>query len=680
MLIFRVNLALGSFLILSFIFLAMTYEQAHNILHDMEPEEKEFKPPPPLTAGGAVKKGSISGLKKDLSVLTKLARKLRRRRDNTGAVDLSGGDRGSELKFVLDESGNPTKVIAKKELEIHHTIAELMILANSFVAETIYTHFPDTSLLRVHGYAKVDSFDELETLMKASGIKFDGRSNKSLAQSLNEARRKGAGSINDSLFQALATRAMSEAQYICTGDYDGDSGLSHYGLGIGFYTHFTSPIRRYADMIVHRLLMESLVQREDNSGQPPALSASTPTSLLPESNAISVLNGEGIQHKPSGLDIDSDDLDDDDDGDDDDFLDSLIEGAEELALGPEMANGREGQSTERATDDKQTKTQTLYETTELAKICNVLNSQNRIAKLSSMECQRLFLSLFFRENKTEVTRAVVTDLRQNGLIVYVPKYDMKGPIFLSDREGNVQVDPSLFGLPSTSGLPSSSGFASLEACRMFPDGHCNLYSDNDEEKSKIEIALPGGKTTLSFRRLDVVTVQLSCDLSNVVARVPPPRLHLVSMDKKFKMKTATPSVESKKSNIVSHNSQPVTTFSSPPGLGNTLSMFQVLSSIPIVDLNNVPPRFSSSRNINKVKDRVQIIKGRLFLNGFKAEELQSELNGQDLDLGKQITLISQARVGDFDASRQIEREATLRMQRKAAERRNDKKSKATKRK
>ena len=657
----------------------MTYEQAHNILHDMEPEEKGFIPPPPLTAGGAVKRGSISGLKKDLSVLTKLARKLRIRRDNSGAVDLSGGDRGSELKFVLDESGNPTKVIAKKELEIHHTIAELMILANSFVAETIYTHFPDTSLLRIHGYAKVDSFVELESLMKASGIKFDGRSNKSLAQSLNEARRKGAGSINDSLFQALATRAMSEAQYICTGDYDGDSGLSHYGLGIGFYTHFTSPIRRYADMIVHRLLMESLVKHEDNSGQPPALSASTPNSLLPESNAISVLNGEGIQHKSSGLDLGSDDLDDDDD--DDDFLDSLIEGAEELALGPEKANGREGQSTERAADDKETNSQKpLYETTELAKTCNVLNSQNRIAKLSSMECQRLFLSLFFRENKTEVTRAVVTDLRQNGLIVYVPKYDMKGPIFLSDREGNVQVDPSLFGLPSTSGLPSSSGFANLEACRMFPDGHCKLYNDNDEEKSKIEIALPGGKTILSFRRLDVVTVQLSCDLSNVIARVPPPRLHLVSMDKKFKMKTATPSAESKKSNIVPHNSQPVTTFSSPPGLGNTLSMFQVLSSIPIADLNNVNPRFSSSRNIKKVKDRVQRIKGRLYLNGFKAEELQSELNGQDLDFGKQTSLTDQARVGDFDASRQIEREATLRMQRKAAERRNDKKSKATKRK
>jgi len=611
-----------------------------------------------------------------------LTRKLRTRRDNSGAVDLSGGDRGSELKFVLDESGNPTKVMPKKELEIHHTIAELMILANSFVAETIYTHFPDTSLLRVHGYAKVDSFDELESLMKASGIKFDGRSNKSLAQSLNEARSKGAGSINDSLFQALATRAMSEAQYICTGDYDGDSGLSHYGLGIGFYTHFTSPIRRYADMIVHRLLMESLVKREENSGQPPALSASTPNSLLPESNAISVLNGEGIQHKSSGLELGSDNLDDDDD--DDAFLDSLIEGAEELALGPEKANGREGQSTERATDDKETNTQkSIYETTELAKTCNVLNSQNRIAKLSSMECQRLFLSLFFRENKTEVTRAVITDLRQNGMIVYVPKYDMKGPIFLTDREGNVQVDPSLLGLPSTSGLPPSSGFANFEACRMFPDGHCNLDICNDEEKSKIEIALPGGKSIISFRRLDVVTVQLSCDLSNVIARVPPPRLHLVSMDKKFKMKTATTthsSGESKKSNIFPRNSQPVTTFLSPPGLGNTLSMFQVLSSIPIADLNNVPPRFSSSRNIKKVKDRVQTIKGRLYLNGFKAEELQSEFHGQDLDFGKHTSLTDQARVGDFDASRRIEKEATSRMQRIAAERRNAKKSKATKRK
>ena len=153
----------------------MTYEQAHNILHDKDPEGTNYSLPPPLTAGEPVDKRQKDGLKQDLALLTKLTRKLKKRRETDGgAVDLSSGDRGSELKFVLDDFGNPTKIVPKKELEIHNTIAELMIMANSFVAETIYKHFPDTALLRIHGSAKVENFDELESLLKASGSSFDG--------------------------------------------------------------------------------------------------------------------------------------------------------------------------------------------------------------------------------------------------------------------------------------------------------------------------------------------------------------------------------------------------------------------------------------------------------------------------------------------------------------------------
>ena len=130
---------------------------------------------------------------------------------------MSSGDRGSEMKFVLDHDGKPTKVTPKKELEIHNTIAELMILANSFVAETIYNSFKDSALLRIHGVANADNFEELESLFKARGLEFDGKSNRALAKSLEDAKAKGGGSLKDSLFQSLATRAMLEAQYICTG-------------------------------------------------------------------------------------------------------------------------------------------------------------------------------------------------------------------------------------------------------------------------------------------------------------------------------------------------------------------------------------------------------------------------------------------------------------------------------
>jgi DIS3-like exonuclease 1 len=107
---------------------AMTYEQAHNILHDMPPDDPSKPCPPPLTAGYPVKRSNIGLLKQDLTILTNLARRLRKDREEIGgAVDLSSGDHGSELKFSLDEHGNPVRIMPKKQLEIHHTIAELMV-------------------------------------------------------------------------------------------------------------------------------------------------------------------------------------------------------------------------------------------------------------------------------------------------------------------------------------------------------------------------------------------------------------------------------------------------------------------------------------------------------------------------------------------------------------------------
>ena len=103
-----------------FLCLAMTYNQAHNIIHGNPPEDENYDPPPPLTAGEKVDPTRIPDLKHDLTILTKLARKLRKdREEKGGAVDLSSGDQGSELKFTLDENKNPVKVTPKKQEEIH---------------------------------------------------------------------------------------------------------------------------------------------------------------------------------------------------------------------------------------------------------------------------------------------------------------------------------------------------------------------------------------------------------------------------------------------------------------------------------------------------------------------------------------------------------------------------------
>ena len=187
---------------------AMTYEQAHNILHDKAPDDPSKPPPPPLTAGAPVDPFLIVPLKKGLSILQRLTRKLRKDRETIGgAVDLSGGDLGKELKFALDGNGNPTKVAPKKELEIHHTIAEMMILANQYVASKIYSRLPESSLLRIHQTVSEDRFEELESALKAGGIAFDGSSNMALAKSLNKAKQEGKrNQLVNSLLQSLATR------------------------------------------------------------------------------------------------------------------------------------------------------------------------------------------------------------------------------------------------------------------------------------------------------------------------------------------------------------------------------------------------------------------------------------------------------------------------------------------
>jgi DIS3-like exonuclease 1 len=221
----------------------MTYDQADNILQGKPPNAPNKPPPPPLTAGGPVDRSILGSLKDHLWTLTRLARKLRRDREEIGgAVDLSSGDLGTELKFTL-QSGKPVKVVPKEDKEIHHTIAEMMILANSYVASKIYENFPDSSLLRIHRTVEEERFEDLREVLEARGVNFRGENNMALAKCLKDAEHRGSsGTVVNSLIRSLATRAMSEAQYVCTGDQDEGAELSHYGLGVDEYTHFTSPV------------------------------------------------------------------------------------------------------------------------------------------------------------------------------------------------------------------------------------------------------------------------------------------------------------------------------------------------------------------------------------------------------------------------------------------------------
>ncbi|XP_065222316.1 exosome complex exonuclease RRP44 [Planococcus citri] len=207
---------------------AFTYEEAQLIIDD------------------ASKNDSIA---KSLRGLNKLAKILKRRRIDNGALVLAS----PEIRFYIDsETHDPIEVQAKKIRETNSMVEEFMLLANVSVAEKIYLEFPEYAVLRRHPTPPISNFDPLIKVASQLGFEMNISSNKELAQSLDLAVKKDNPYFN-TMLRILATRCMLQAVYFSSGVVTKED-FYHYGLAAPIYTHFTSPIRRYADILVHRLL------------------------------------------------------------------------------------------------------------------------------------------------------------------------------------------------------------------------------------------------------------------------------------------------------------------------------------------------------------------------------------------------------------------------------------------
>jgi exosome complex exonuclease DIS3/RRP44 len=160
-------------------------------------------------------------------------------------------------QVVLDsESLNPTDVQAYAILEANAVVEEFMLLANVTVAKKILRHYPTLSVLRRHPAPNRQMFDSLISKAKSRGLAIDIEDSRRLADSLDAAQVESDPYINK-LLRILSTRCMSPAQYFCSGEFRPQE-WQHYGLAAPVYTHFTSPIRRYADVCVHRLLAAAI--------------------------------------------------------------------------------------------------------------------------------------------------------------------------------------------------------------------------------------------------------------------------------------------------------------------------------------------------------------------------------------------------------------------------------------
>ncbi|XP_061036146.1 DIS3-like exonuclease 1 isoform X5 [Eubalaena glacialis] len=329
--------------------------------------------------------------------LTDIARHVRAKRDQCGALELEG----VEVRIQLDEKKNIHDLIPKQPLEVHETVAECMILANHWVAKKIWESFPHQALLRRHPPPHQEFFSELRECAKAKGFFIDTRSNKALADSLDNANDPNDPIVNW-LLRSMATQAMSNALYFSTGSC-AEEEFHHYGLALDKYTHFTSPIRRYSDIIVHRLLMAAISK-----------------------------------------------------------------------------------------DKKREIKEDLFSNKDLEELCRHINSRNRAAQHSHKQSTELFQCMYFKDKDPETEERCISDgviysIRTNGVLVFIPRFGIKGAAYLKNKDGLV--------------------------ISCSPDGHSEWKPGSLQRfQNKITSTTTGGES-VTFHLFDHVTVRISVQAS-----------------------------------------------------------------------------------------------------------------------------------------------------------------------
>lgn len=187
----------------------------------------------------------------EVLILNEIAQRLRKKRFNHGAINFSS----QEVRFKLNEKGEPVGIMVKESKEAHQLIEEFMLLANRTVAENIsklkINNKPLPFPYRIHDDPDEEKLVPFAAFAKKFGHKFDTSSPEAIAASFNQLLKDVHGRPEQHVLEQLGIRTMAKAKYTA-------ENVGHYGLGFEHYCHFTSPIRRYPDVMVHRILFDVL--------------------------------------------------------------------------------------------------------------------------------------------------------------------------------------------------------------------------------------------------------------------------------------------------------------------------------------------------------------------------------------------------------------------------------------
>ena len=222
--------------------LVFSYEEAQHII-----ENKDVNIPKHIALNNKAYK-TTHQLKDAILNLNKLAKILRVQRMNNGAISFDK----VEVKFNLSSSNAPEGVYFKTSKDANKLIEEFMLLANKKVAEFIGKQSPkNTFIYRIHDVPDQQKLESLQRIVSQFGHQLNLKNTNQISISLNKLLGSVVGKKEQNLVDTLTIRCMSKAEY-------STHNIGHYGLSFDYYSHFTSPIRRYPDVMAHRLLQHYL--------------------------------------------------------------------------------------------------------------------------------------------------------------------------------------------------------------------------------------------------------------------------------------------------------------------------------------------------------------------------------------------------------------------------------------